>query len=259
MNFPHTFPAGGDWLNFLPAIKVFLQGGNPYLVGKEFYGVYEPFWTYLLLAPFALLPFWVGRISLFLVSMIAFTVTAVKMGASRFQLILFLCSTSVFGGLYSGNIDFLVTLGFWMPAQIGLFFVLMKPQIGVCIAIYWMYMAWKEGGVRKIVKVFAPVTVAYLLSFVLYGFWFKHLFNMTNNPWNWGLFPYLVPFGLFLLYKALEQKDIRLSGLSSPMIAPYVTGYNYVIVLLALFTRPALFLLAWASQWFLVFLRVWLA
>jgi len=258
MNFPYSFPFGGDWLNFLAAIKVFLQGGNPYLVGREFYGVYEPFWTYILLAPFALLPFWVGRILLFFVSLVAFTVTAVKMGASKFQLVMFLFSTPVFGGLYSGNIDFLVTLGYWMPAQIGLFFVLMKPQIGACIAIYWMYMAWKEGGVREIVRVFAPVTVAYLLSFALYGFWFKHLFNMTNNPWNFGLFPYLVPIGIFLLYKALQQNDKRLAGISTPLIAPYVTGYNFSIVLLSLFNRPALFVAAWAVIWVTVFLRAWL-
>ena len=259
MDFPYTFPAGGDWLNFLAAIKVFLQGGNPYLVGKEFYGVYEPFWTFILLAPFALLPFWVGRILLFLVSMAAFTFTAVKMGASKVQLVLFLCSVPVFGGLYMGNIDFLVTLGYWMPPQIGLFFVLMKPQIGICIAIYWMYMAWKDGGVREVVRVFAPVTGAFLLSFVLYGFWFKHLFNMPNNPWNWGIFPYLVPIGIFLLYKAIQQKDIRLSGVSSPMIAPYLTAYNFVIVLLSLFNRPALFIVAWATTWVIIFFRVWVA
>jgi hypothetical protein len=245
-------------MNFLPAIQVFLQGGNPYLVGAEFYGVYEPFWTYILLAPFALLPFWTGRILLFLVSIVAFTVTAVKMGASRYQLVLFLFSASVFGGLYSGNIDFLVTLGFWMPAQIGLFFVMMKPQIGVCIAVFWMYMAWKEGGALKVAKVFAPVTAAYLLSFLMYGFWPKHLFNMPNNPWNSGLFPYLLPIGLFLLYKALQLKDKRLSGISSPLVSPYVTGYNFSIVLLSLFNRPVLFLAAWVVFWLTALVRLWI-
>jgi len=256
MNFPYTFPPGGDWMNFLPAIKIFLQGGNPYLVGKEFYGVYEPFWTYILLAPFALLPFWTGRILLFLVSMAAFTVTAVKMGASKFQLVLFLCSASVFGCLYSGNIDFLVTLGFWMPPQIGLFFVMMKPQIGICIAIFWMYMSWKKGGMWEIARVFTPVTVAYLISFLIYGFWFKYLFNMTNNPWNMRMFPFLVPFGIFLLYKALQLGDKRLSGMSSPMVAPYVTGYNFSILLLSLFNRPVIYFSAWAILWVVALLRL---
>lgn len=259
MDFPYNFSPGGDWLNFLAAIQVFLHGGNPYLVGKEFYGVYEPFWTYILLAPFALLPFWVGRILLFLVSMVAFTVSAVKMGASKFQLVLFLFSSSVFGGLYMGNIDFLVTLGLWMPPQIGLFFVLMKPQIGVGIAIYWMYMAWKEGGVWEVVRIFAPVSGAYLLSFFMYGFWPKYLFNMPNNPWNFGIFPYLVPIGLFLIYKALQQKNKRLAGMSGPLIAPYVTTYNFAIMLLSLFDRPALFLAAWIVLWLKIFIPVWLA
>jgi hypothetical protein len=258
MNFPYTFPPGGDWMNFLPAIQIFLHGGNPYLVGKEFYGVYEPFWTYILLAPFALLPFWTGRILLFFVSIVAFTVSAVKMGASRLQLVLFLCSASVFGCLYSGNIDFLVTMGIWMPPTIGLFFVMMKPQIGVCIAIYWMYNAWKEGGVLKVAKVFTPITAAYLLSFFLYGFWPKHLLNMSNNPWNFGLFPYLVPVGIFLLYKALQLQDIRLAGISTPMISPYVTRYNFSIVLLSLFNRPALFIATWAVLWLTVLIRLWI-
>ena len=256
MSFPHLFPAGGDWLNFLPAIQVFLQGGNPYLVGKEFYGVYEPFWTYILLAPFALLPFWVGRYLLFFVSVIAFGVSAVKMGASKFQLLMFLCSFPVFGGLYGGNIDFLVTLGFWMPPQLGLFFVLMKPQIGACIALFWMYMAWQEGGAREVIKIFAPVTGAYLLSFLLYGFWPQQLSNMQANPWNMGIFPYLVPIGLFLLYEALRQRDKRLAGISGPLIAPYVTSYNFAIVLLSLFNRPALFLATWAVLWLKLVLRI---
>jgi hypothetical protein len=259
MNFPHTFPPGYDWLNFLPAIKVFLQGGNPYLVGQEFYGVYEPFWTYILLAPFALLPFWAGRILLFLVSLLAFAVTAIKMGANRFQLVMFLSSSTVFGGLYMGNIDFLVTLGFWMPPQIGLFFVLMKPQIGAALAVYWMYMAWKDGGVREVIRVFAPVTIAYLISFALYGFWFEHLFNMTNNPWNFGVFPYLVPVGLFLLYKGMQQQDKRLAGMSSPLVAPYATNYNFSILLLSLFNRPALFIAAWFALWLRIFLPGWLS
>jgi hypothetical protein len=258
VNFPYAFPAGGDWLIFLQGTQAFLHGGNPYLVGSEFYRVYVPFWTYIFLAPFALLPFWVGRILLFIVSMIAFAVTAVKMGASKFQLVMFLISSSVFGGLYMGNIDFLVTLGFWMPPQIGLFFVMMKPQIGACIAIYWMYMAWREGGVNEIVRVFAPVTGAYLLSFVLYGFWLKQLFNMPNNPWNFGIFPYVVPVGLFLLFKALQQQDKKLAGISSPLIAPYVTTYNFAIMLLSLFNRPALFLAAWVVLWLKIFIPVWL-
>ena len=106
---------------------------------------------------------------------------------------------------------------------------------------------------------FAPVTTAYLISFLLYGFWFKHLFNMTNNPWNFGIFPYLVPIGLFLLYKGLEQQDKRLAGMSTPLVAPYATNYNFSIMLLSLFNRPALFIAAWVVLWLRIFLRAWLS
>jgi hypothetical protein len=110
-------PIGLDWLNILPSVKEFLSGGNPYSVGQ----VFEPFWTYIILSPFAFLPFWVGRVILFFVSLIVFAYSALRLGATRSQLILFMVSSAVVGCLNNGNLDWLVTAGLWMPPQIGLF------------------------------------------------------------------------------------------------------------------------------------------
>ena len=243
------FITGADWLNFLPAVKAFMLGQNPYFVGEGFAKVFEPFWTYIFLTPFAILPFWAGRLLLLLVSYLTFAFTATKMGANKFQLVLFLLSRPVIGGLFEGNIDFLVTLGIWMPPQIGLFFVLMKPQIGFCIAIYWLYMAWKQGGLQQVITTFAPVTLAYLLSFILYGLWFLQLQAMPHNPANGSTIPFTIPLGLVILYAALKQQDKRLSALSTPLITPYITHYNYSIFLLSLFNRPILFLITWIALW----------
>lgn len=241
--------AGNDWLNFLPAVQAFLHGQNPYLVGEGFSRAYEPFWTYIFLAPFALLPFWTGRIILFFTGFLAFAFSAIRMGANRWQLVMFLTSLSVVGGLYEGNIDWLVTLGLWMPPQIGLFFVLMKPQIGFCVALFWLYMAWREGGVKRVFITFAPVTAAYLISFAIYGFWLLHLINMPSNPGGFQLFPYLVPMGTILFYSALKQRDQRPSVLAGPMISPYMTAYNLSASFLSLFNRPKLFIFMWIALW----------
>lgn len=249
--------AGNDWMNFLPAVQAFLKGENPYLIGEGFNKVYEPFWTYIFLAPFALLPFWTGRILLLVTGFLAFSFSAIKMGASRWQLVLFLTSMPVIGGLHEGNIDWLVTLGLWMPPQIGLFFLLMKPQIGLCVAVFWLYMTWQEGGVKKVFLTFTPVTIAYLSSFLLYDFWILQLVDMPHNPvGDYGLFPYAIPLGLILMYYAIKKNDKRLSALSTPWVAPYVTGYNFASLLLCMFNRPRLFVFMWFALWIPMVIKI---
>jgi len=239
----------GDWGVFLPSVLAFVNGENPYLIGEGFRKVYEPFWTYIILAPFALLPLWTGRILLFAVSMIAFAITAIKMGAKPWQFLLFLTSATVMGDVYDGNINWLVTLGVWMPPAVGLFFVMMKPQIGACVALYWLYTAWKTGRWHKVIATFAPITIAYLISFVLYGFWMKELFGMPYNPANISTFPYAVPIGLLLLFLSFRTRKRNLSSFVSPLFAPYATRQNYAVSLLSLFEYPYLFVAAWVILW----------
>lgn len=248
-------PIGLDWIVIQPAVRMFFDGQNPYLFGENFAKVYEPFWTYLFLAPFALAPFWVGRVLLFIVSILTFGYTAYRLGANRWQFVLFMTSASVIGCLNNGNLDWLVTAGLWMPPQIGLFFVLIKPQVGFAVALYWMYSIWRESGWRETLRVFAPVTVAYLLSFWMYGFWMAQLDGMNANPENMSAFPYSVPIGLLLVYISIRDRDKNLSSFSSPLLAPYASQFSYSVSLLSLFNRPALFLLAWILLWLPVLAR----
>lgn len=249
-------PVGTDWIHILPAVEAFLRGGNPYLVGEGFHKVYEPFWTYILLAPFALFPFWVGRTLLFIVSLGAFMYTAVRLGATRWQLLLFLSSAAVIGCLNNGNLDWLVTLGLWMPPQIGLFFVLIKPQVGIGIALYWAWASWILSGWKGVVRVFAPVTAAYLLSFLLYGFWIKQLIGMDVNPDNWSGFPLTVLPALLLIYSSARWWNRKLFMFSSPLLAPYTSQFSYSVSLLALFEKPILFVVAWILLWIPVLVRI---
>jgi hypothetical protein len=248
-------PIGLDWIVFYPAVRAFLHGDNPYLVGDGFSRVFEPFWTYLILSPFALLPYWPGRILLFVVSLLAFAYTAHRLGAVRWQLVLYLLSAPVAGCLANGNIDWLVLSGVWMPPWLGLFFVCMKPQIGIGIAVFWAWEAWRLGGLRRLVRTFAPVTMAYLLSFALYGFWILHLGGMGANQERITGFPWVVPIGLYVLYRALRDHDSGLALASGPFLSPYVSQFNYAAVLLGLLRRPRAFLIAWVLLWCLVGIR----
>jgi hypothetical protein len=244
--------AGYDWINFIIGTRAFLHGQNPYLAGHGFNMVFEPFWTYILLSPFAVMPFWVGRAAIALVAMTVYYLNAIKMGGKLWQVLLFMFSGPVLGYLYSGNIDWMVTAGFWMPPQIGLFFVLMKPQIGLGIACFWAWMAWNKGGLREITRIFAPVTIAYGISFLIYDFWPKYLIGMPHNPFNTAIFPFGTVFGIILILSSFKKKEQNLSGIASPFFAPYMNVFNLSGMLLCLFTRPKLFILTWVLLWILI-------
>lgn len=249
-------PVGLDWLHtILPATQAFLEGGNPYETNEGFRVILFPFWTFIALAPFAMLPYWIGRVLLFAVSLTCFTVTACKMGAERWQVILFLLSAPVIGCLNNGNIDWLVMMGLWMPPKIGLFFVLMKPQIGLGIALYWMYASWFVGGWVWVYRTLAPVLTAYLLSFIGYGFWIVDLSGMNVNPENLSAFPHTIFLAVILLYAAMEKPEKSLAIFSGPLLAPYVSQFSYAASLIALFSRKHLFLLAWVLLWIPVIVR----
>ena len=245
-------PIGLDWLNILPSVQAFLSGENPYLVGE----VFEPFWTFIFLSPFALLPYWVGRVALFLVSLIVFAYNAIRLGATKQQLLLFLLSAAVVGCLNNGNIDWLVTAGLWMHPTIGLFFIMMKPQIGIGLLIFWSWQAWNKKGVIGLIKLLAPVSIAYLVSFWLYGFWFLRMFKLPHTDINMTTFPYGIWAGLVLIYLSIKNNDKDLSTISSVFFAPYVSQFSYSAVLLSSFKNKTAFILIWIGLWIPVLMRV---
>jgi hypothetical protein len=154
-------PSDTDWHGtFRPAARALISGHSPYEVESFF----NPPWGLLPLVPIALLPEGVGR-----------------------AIILISC-------LLTANIDYLVTLGFVFPPQIGLFFVLIKPQIGGAVALYWFVESWRRGGLREFVRIFWPITVASLVSFLLFGLWpLRTLGRSVDVSWNASLWPASIP------------------------------------------------------------------
>ena len=245
-------PIGLDWLNILPSVREFLSGGDPYSVGI----VFEPFWTYIFLAPFAVMPFWVGRVLLFLTSLGVFAYNAIRLGATKWQLIMFLLSSAVVGCLNNGNIDWLVTAGLWMPPQIGLFFVMMKPQVGIGLLIFWSWQAWNKNKFIGLAKLLGPISIAYLASFLFYGLWPLRMFTLSNADINMGTFPHGIWIGLTLIYLSFKHKNKDLAAISSVFFAPYVSQFSYSVVLLSSFKYKVIFVLIWIGLWIPVLMRV---
>jgi hypothetical protein len=140
-------------------------------------------------------------------------------------------------------------LGYIMPPQIGLFFVLMKPQVGGAVALFWLIDAWRQGGLKQVIKTFLPVTIAFVISFLIYGFWFIGANDLISVGWNASLFPLSIAIGLVFVSLALRQREIRFAYMASPFMSPYVGIYGYGTVLLGLVTSTWDMLAATVGIW----------
>src|SRR5688572_12704550 len=82
-------PIGVDWHNtYRPASLAVLAGESPYSI--EIY--YAAPWAAWILAPFAVLPYPMGRLITFLLGLFAFAFVAWRAGATPITMIIFLCS-----------------------------------------------------------------------------------------------------------------------------------------------------------------------
>jgi hypothetical protein len=143
-------------------------------------------------------------------------------------------------------------LSFITPAPISLIFAAMKPQVGIGIAIFWFFEAWRMGGVREVLKTFAPVTFLLGISFAMYGFWVLTYSGKWNTPVNVSLFPYLLPLGIYMLY--VKQKQAAMA--SCICLSPYYTFFGLSAPLVALFQYPRLMFIGWAVLWLYPLLRI---
>jgi hypothetical protein len=243
-----------DWQGaFYLAAQEVLHGRSPYNV-INFLNV--P-WTLIPLLPLALLPVRIGSAAIFVLSLAIFIYVAYRLGARGIWIVIFLMAPPVIHSLYLGNIDALSLLGFVLPPQIGLFFVLIKPQIGLVMAIFWFGEAWRQGGVRSVVRVFAPVTLAALISVAIFGNWMtaERLDLQVYSTWNASWWPMGIPVGLVLCALSLRDRRRDYAMAASPFLAPYVTHSSWMGVVAALLPRKMELALAVIGMWIVALLR----
>lgn len=236
-------PMAVDWTGtFRPAALSMWRTGNPYTNG-----FYNPPWAILPLLPLALLPETWGRGVLIVVSLLSFAYTAKRLGASPLAMALILLSPLVVLCVQFGNIDWLVVLGFVLPPPVALFFLVAKPQVGLVMALYYAVRAWQE---RKLIETVAPVTIALLLSFLVYGFWPAQATGLVAQGWNTSLWPYSIPVGIALTVAAVRKREYAMAA--SPCLSPYVAPYSWIGVLFALCNSVPELAAAVVGLWILI-------
>lgn len=245
---------GIDWKEtFYPVAKAVLEGQSPYTI-PTFRNV--P-WTVLPLIPFALFSETVGGILFFLATYVGYGWVAYKLKASSMALIAFLVSPPVFYGMRMLNVDILVLIGCVLPAPIGLFLVIIKPQMGLAMVIFWFVEAWRNGGIREVVKTFAPVTIAVLLSFLLFGNWqVGRQSDLPGSFWNASLWPWAIPIGLVLLMISLRDRNKEPAIAASPFLSPYLAYHSWASAILGLIRRDFEFVIVVIGMWLVAVVRL---
>lgn len=245
-------PDAVDWHTaFRPAALAVLQGRSPYDVA----GYFNPPWAVLPLIPIAIFPEPVGRTLLVIVTLVALAYVAHKLGGSKVATVAVMLSPLVLHEVLNGNIDWLAAIGLVLPMWLGLFFVVIKPQIGIGVVVYWAYSTWKNGGVRELLKTFAPVTIAYGLSLLVFGLWPLRSMQEVGLWWNASLWPLSIPIGLALLVASIRKGNLRFAMAASPCLSPYVLFHSWVIALMAIITSTPETVAAVVGLWILVVIR----
>lgn len=234
-----------DWNYALrPAALAMLHGQSPY--GAYFYSV--P-WGLLPLIPIAALPASWSRFLLFVISFGSFVYLAFRLTSKPISILLFLTSFPVLACLTIGNIDWLPMFAFITPAPFAFILAVIKPQIGLGIILYHLYRSWDQGGIRLVLKNILPVTLLLLASVVLYGPSMLQLPDLSDVSWNIALFPYTIPFGLFLLITAIIKRAARPSMSAGILFSPYYSWISLSALLIGLLERPTLLFVAWGITW----------
>jgi hypothetical protein len=245
-------PPAIDWTTaFRPATLALLSGRNPY---ENHLMIHAP-WAMIPLIPLALLPESVGRVMLVFCGLASYAYVAYKLGAKPIAIAFLLISPPVLHVLLNGNLDWLAALGFIAPPQIGLFFISIKPQMGIAVAPFWLVQAWQQGGWLQVVKTFAPFTLILVLSLLLFGLWPLGSTRTADYWWNASLWPMSIPVGLALFVTSIRKQKIEYAMAASPCLSPYVLFHSWVGVVLAIVSSIPETIAAVIGLWILIAIR----
>jgi hypothetical protein len=226
-----SFLPSADWLGIYDATaRHALAGNSPYdrlYPGCVHCVFVNPPWTLLILLPFTLLPPNLSRGLIFMVSLVCIIYFGWRMRARPISMAAMILSPTIIGSLLAGNLDALILLGMFLPPAWGLLLLMIKPQIGLGVAIFYAIVFLRERKWGDLARALLPVMLAYLISAWLYPDWLKIILYMPVNPWNRSIFPYGIPLALALLGLAFWRKNVFLALAASPFLSTYLTYYSY--------------------------------
>lgn len=241
------YPVGVDWQ--LTFGRLWYHWDNPYQVK----GLFNPAWVMLYL-PHSLLPLRLGNAVNLLLNVSVPGAVIYKYWHKDgprvvIPLWLMLYTFPPFLDLIrANNVEWIPLLALLLPDSWLMATLAVKPQTIGGMAL----IRWKMRGFDW--RVLIPTLVLLAGSFIVWGLWFTRLnWHAAEGAWavaNFSPFPYFVPLGVWMLWKAYKTNDEVLGGVATPLLVPYFAGYGIfpVLVLIATkYKREAFYL--WVGLW----------
>lgn len=229
----------GDFSIFFDACRAMLSGASPYSVP----GFYNPSWALLPFLPLTLLPYALARELYALLTCAGFITALWRFHIKPlYILIISLCSALLWVNIMQANVDWLVLLGATLPPPIGIWFVMIKPQVGVGVVLFWLLSRPTR---RPIV--FVPVALALVLNYAILG-----LPSFATGA-SMDVFPIGLPVAAWLLIESVRHADINKAAPGGAFAAPYYGITSWLMIAPLTRSRRALIIVT-AASWLLVVL-----
>ncbi|MEW5942084.1 MAG: hypothetical protein AB1750_20655, partial [Chloroflexota bacterium] len=203
---------------------------NPYDVS----GFYSPAWLAWASAPLALFPPQMGGVLLFAANLFAYAYVAGKVKPNFF--LFALTGIPIAWNSLLANINGLSLAGIFLPAPIGLVLLSLKPQTGLTLAVWKLYMDWTEGKKREVAYAALVILVLVAFAFIAYPDWMDKMLTATGNDYNASLWPYAFPVGVLLFYQAIRKRELRYALMACCLVTPYLTWHTWAYFAIGLFS-----------------------
>jgi hypothetical protein len=154
--------------------------------------------------------------------------------------------------IFNGQTDAIILTSLLLPAGVDLVF-LWKPQ--VLMHAFWVRL---RGNFKTYLISGSSIL---LISFFIWGFWPKELLefgrdHLISGFWNFSLWPYSIPTGLFLVLLSIKNMDESFGLMASPLLFPYVNVCSFLGLLIVVASKwPRIFTiiyLGWIIENFVI-------
>jgi hypothetical protein len=238
-----SYPLGVDWEYTFSQVSNHWR--NPFVIPT----FTNPPWVIALL-PHAWLPMSWGNALNFLLN-----VTVLILVINRYEgkwhtyLMVFTCPF-FFDLARTNNIEWIPLSGLLLPHAFGIPLLLIKPQAMAGIILIWV----KKEGFRILI----PTAVVFVLSLLIWGFWFWEMGLPDNVSWNFSMWPVGIPLGLYMLYRAFKEDNELIAAAATPFLVPYIAPYSLAGLMALLggkYKREVFYLYVGIWAYFIIQLR----
>lgn len=120
----------------------------------------------------------------------------------------------------TNNVDWIPLLALLLPPMWGLPILALKPHSLGGVTVIW----WKRSTQK--IRLVMPLVVVIGLSLAIWGMWPLKIQSLGNVQWNFAPWPYAIPLGVYMLYRAYRTDDEFLAAAATPFLVPYIAPYS---------------------------------